>query len=153
MKLRNGFVSNSSSSSFTCDVCNGTESGWDLCMSEAEMSECKNGHIFCNDHKKTVGEPSITEQRAEMILDNEKKYVDATDAEITEAFKSQEWDDGGNGEYSCMPFYCPICNMSDIPDRDLIKYLLQGRDLTRKEVVAEIKKSYDDYKTFAESIK
>ena len=54
MKLRKGFVSNSSSSSFTCDVCGNTESGWDLCMSEAEMCECVNGHIFCESHLDSI---------------------------------------------------------------------------------------------------
>lgn len=50
MKIRKGFVSNSSSSSFICDVCGETAEGWDLCLSEAEMCECENGHIFCEDH-------------------------------------------------------------------------------------------------------
>jgi len=39
MKIRQGFVSNSSSSSFTCDVCGEEVSGYDVCLSEAEMSE------------------------------------------------------------------------------------------------------------------
>lgn len=47
MKIRNGFVSNSSSSSFICNVCGRTESGWDMELSDAEMLECKNGHTFC----------------------------------------------------------------------------------------------------------
>ena len=48
MKIRNGFVSNSSSSSFICDVCGHVESGWDMSMSE--MYECTNGHTFCESH-------------------------------------------------------------------------------------------------------
>lgn len=36
MKHRLGFVSNSSSSSYTCDVCGETESGWNLCLSDME---------------------------------------------------------------------------------------------------------------------
>lgn len=50
MKIRNGFVSNSSSSSFTCDLCGCTEAGWDLCLSDAEMIECNEGHVFCEQH-------------------------------------------------------------------------------------------------------
>ena len=53
-KYRIGFVSNSSSSSFVCDVCNEDYSGWDACMSEAEMFECVNGHTVCESH--IVGE-------------------------------------------------------------------------------------------------
>jgi len=50
MKIRTGFVSNSSSSSFICDVCGHEISGWDMCLSEAEMVECINGHTFCDEH-------------------------------------------------------------------------------------------------------
>lgn len=50
MKTRLGFVSNSSSSSFTCDVCGHDQSGWDLCLSDIEMFECENGHVVCAGH-------------------------------------------------------------------------------------------------------
>jgi hypothetical protein len=50
MKIRNGFVSNSSSSSFVCNVCGYERSGWDMNLWEAEMIECENGHIFCDTH-------------------------------------------------------------------------------------------------------
>jgi hypothetical protein len=48
MKYRTGFVSNSSSTSFTCCICGNTESGMDLCLSDAQMCECEHGHIMCN---------------------------------------------------------------------------------------------------------
>ena len=50
MKIRHGFVSNSSSSSFICSVCKEDYSGWDAGLSEAEMYECENNHIFCESH-------------------------------------------------------------------------------------------------------
>ena len=43
MKIRNGFVSNSSSSSFICEVCGQDASGYDMSLSDAEMYECING--------------------------------------------------------------------------------------------------------------
>jgi hypothetical protein len=53
MKIRTGFVSNSSSSSFICGICGEVQSGWDLSLSDAEMVECsKHGHIFCESHIK-----------------------------------------------------------------------------------------------------
>ena len=57
MKIRAGHVSNSSSSSFTCDVCGHTESGWDACLSDVGMYECMNGHTFCVD--EAVGSVAI----------------------------------------------------------------------------------------------
>ena len=49
MKFRSTFVTNSSSSSYVCEICGRTESGWDLGLSECEMMECINGHVFCCD--------------------------------------------------------------------------------------------------------
>ncbi|GAF80417.1 unnamed protein product [marine sediment metagenome] len=46
MKKRTGFVSNSSSSSFICEVSGACESGYDAGLSDFEMCECVNGHIF-----------------------------------------------------------------------------------------------------------
>lgn len=50
MKVRHGFVSNSSSSSFICNVCGSECSGMDMGLQDAEMYECENGHTFCYDH-------------------------------------------------------------------------------------------------------
>jgi len=49
MKIRNGFVSNSSTSSFTCAVCGGIQSGYDMELNDFEMSRCENGHIIDNE--------------------------------------------------------------------------------------------------------
>jgi len=46
MKIRTGFVSNSSSSSFTCDISGQTVSGWDFTLEDAWMVECVRGHVF-----------------------------------------------------------------------------------------------------------
>lgn len=50
MKVRSGFVSNSSTSSFICDVCGEVYAERDACISDAEMFECENGHTICNSH-------------------------------------------------------------------------------------------------------
>ncbi len=50
MKVRNGFVSNSSSSSFTCDVCNITRCKYDASPEDVGMIKCERDHIFCRDH-------------------------------------------------------------------------------------------------------
>ena len=50
MKIRNGFVSNSSSSSFVCEICYLADSVYDGGIGEIGMCECTNGHIMCLDH-------------------------------------------------------------------------------------------------------
>ena len=57
MKLRSGFVSNSSSSSFVCDFCGRAEGGYDVGLADFEMSECRAGHTFCNE--EMVGEINL----------------------------------------------------------------------------------------------
>jgi hypothetical protein len=51
MKIRTGFVSNSSSSSFICSICGETESGYDASPEDLGMKKCENGHEWhdgCN---------------------------------------------------------------------------------------------------------
>lgn len=50
MKIRKGFVSNSSSSSFICEACESVEGGYDARLSDVGMCECENGHILCQSH-------------------------------------------------------------------------------------------------------
>jgi hypothetical protein len=50
MKIRNGFVSNSRSSSFVCDFCGEEVSGMDMEITDAGMVQCANGHIVCTKH-------------------------------------------------------------------------------------------------------
>jgi len=60
MKVRKGFVSNSSSSSFICDLCGNVESGYDMAISDFEMIECENElHVFCKHHFNNLDEITI----------------------------------------------------------------------------------------------
>ena len=49
MKIRKYFVSNSSSSSFVCEVCGGEWSGQDGEYGGIEEERCENGHVLCSD--------------------------------------------------------------------------------------------------------
>jgi len=46
MKVRTGFVSNSSTSSFICDICGEVEAGYDLSLSDVNMHQCVAGHVW-----------------------------------------------------------------------------------------------------------
>jgi hypothetical protein len=49
MKVRQSFVANSSSSSFICDLCGETFTGWDASPSQFDHYQCEHGHIFCDE--------------------------------------------------------------------------------------------------------
>lgn len=110
MKTRKGFVSNSSSSSFICDVCGKAEGGWDLTLEDAYMIECeKCNSIMCYDH---VGEGSSVPDH-----------------------KCEESDDGVQLKRE----FCPVCNMEVVTDADLGLYLYKKFATSRRAEVDEIK--------------
>ncbi len=47
MKVRTGFVSNSSSSSFMCNLCGAEGSGWDAYPAQFGWATCENWHNIC----------------------------------------------------------------------------------------------------------
>lgn len=148
MKFRKDFVTNSSSSSYVCEICGRNESGWDLSLSECEMMECVNGHIFCCD--EALEQPTKKEM-IKMIMENEwnkerwdnsiRDYRDYTEEEISSMDKEIIFErfitDGGNYEVpECM---CPICQFIEYSEYDLSAYLLKEYGVSRDEVFAEVK--------------
>lgn len=149
MKIRTDFVTNSSSSSFVCEICGRTESGWDISVSEADMMECINGHVFCCD--EAIEWPSKSDM-LKMILENEwnkerwdyntDTYKDFSEEELLtyddellfERFLCTEG--SGYGVPECV---CPICQFIEYSEHDLSKYLLKEYGVPRDEVFAEVK--------------
>lgn len=155
MKIRTGFVSNSSSSSFTCDVCGITESGMDASLYDFEMSQCVRGHTFCNCHtnrKPTVaemrqgfidGEKSRTYRKPKDIQDDVDKFIAMSDSEIVKEFEEND------RCYEVLSCVCPICMMDEITDNDALQYLLVKNNLTLKGVLDEVKTRFNgNYKEF-----
>ena len=137
MKFRKDFVTNSSSSSYVCEICGRSESGWDLCLSECEMYECVNGHTFCWD--EALEKPS----REEMLkLIFEKEYVSTyyTTEEIEdmddEDIFNEILTEHGWSVPECM---CPICQFIEYSEYDLSAYLLKEYGVSREEVFEEVK--------------
>ncbi len=120
MKIRTGFVSNSSTSSFVCDVCGAKEGGYDLGLSDVGWSECVNGHIVCDDH----GE-SKEEEDYEGDLDN-----DAEDQE-------EDYDDYYVAEKDCL-----ICRGAEATKDMMLTFLLHDLGKTRADFTKELRKQY-----------
>ena len=176
MKIRNGFVSNSSSSSFICDVCGQDVSGWDMSLSEAEMYECENGHIFCEHHalsyesKKQFCIGLITskiESYTKRMNDSEdtigtgygsKKYYEnylITEQEklkeVEESDEDYDYDDlmeSYDYRYEFPSKYCPICQMEHVTDSDMVSFLFKKFNLSKEDVKNEIKSTFKNYEDF-----
>lgn len=68
MKVRIGFVANSSSSSYVCDVCGVVEGGYDSTPSDFDMIGCDGGHLICCEHALEHPHKSHTNQYEDTTL-------------------------------------------------------------------------------------
>ncbi len=175
MKYRLCFVTNSSSSSFLCDVCGNIESGYDLSLSDFDMYQCTNSHIF-HDHEMIGNlsawdyEEVVTElnSRLESYKDRFEKskssdWLKSTIARLEGdiAQLKAEPDDEGlleeitekyelNDSY-VSPKYCPICQLKEMTDSDIITYLYKKSGLGYKALLKKVKENfstYEELKTF-----
>jgi len=125
MKVRLGFVSNSSSSSFICAVCGNILSGMDASLEDFEMFECQNGHTVCQSHLSEKDQGKLDELR--------------------------EDDDFDLG--SIDPELCPVCKLEVLPDDLLLQYILKDFGTTKETVLFNIRNSFLSYKEFFNYIK
>ena len=148
MKFRKDFVTNSSSSSYVCEICGRDETGYDLSLCDCDMYECVNGHVFCCD--EALEKPTKKEM-LQMILENEwnkekwdgsiRGYRDFSEEELIVMDEDDLFDkfcsDGYN--YDVPECMCPICQFVEYSEYDLSAYLLKQYGVSREEVFAEIK--------------
>jgi len=120
MKRRFGFVSNSSSTSFFCQIC-GIENEMigDADPTENDMFCCEIGHEF----------------HIRCLPDGMRLTIEELD-EIENPNKIPEK-------------YCPICNLEIIPEHILIRYILSTSDLNmyRREIKEQFS-SLEDLKEY-----
>lgn len=150
-KIRNGFVSNSSSSSFVCDLCGYETSGWDMCLSEAEMFECENGHTLCDEHMLEPTQEWLNKYIYEIkeackISDEEfNEWVDENQVDLNNVTKSdiRELDYNlGCSEafrYGVPECLCPLCNFEELSMNDAKEYLKKTTSYTVDEVFDYVK--------------
>lgn len=157
MKYRKSFVTNSSSSSYICDICGEEASGWDLSLSEAEMYECENGHTFCESHIQKV-------INKEILIDFLRKNGVSEDLEEWNfeegtTLTSLDLDDlmmmanDFDFRYECLESFCPICSFEKFLDSDLLKYIQKYKGINLDEIKNEVKNKYNSYSSFIEDMK
>jgi hypothetical protein len=145
MKIRYGFVSNSSTSSFLCGVCGADAAGYDMCLSEAEMFQCEHGHEFCEEHVLRSDEFWDACE-----LGSETRWSKVEDHELT---SEDRWKRCGLTEseqrYALPAMFCPVCNLDVISDSDLLRYILQDLEYScnaREQVAERIRHSFRSFK-------
>lgn len=131
MKYRRDFVTNSSSSSYVCEVCSRVEESWEG-PHDVDMIQCVNGHTFCADH--------LTDAPLERI---HKELLDfAKTKNVEEVFDYAHLDDPfyidseNEGVPECM---CPICSFCEYSEYDMMEFLMRVYDIDPDIVFAEIK--------------
>lgn len=155
MKIRHGFVSNSSSSSFTCDITQRTESGWDdVCMSDIEMYQCEHGHMMDD----TYVEGAIEELAAKGIDHVVNVLSEEFGKELEERYREEAGDYstraaaiigilgeiGDDYDFRCdLPeSLCPLCSLRYVSQQATLRYLLMKMGRTFGDVCEEIRKEY-----------
>ena len=140
MKIRKDFVTNSSSSSFICEICGQEGSGFDVSLSDFDMCECENGHIICCEH---LLNPS-REEKINMILENKYWNKETDKSFIREELEAMDdeylYDILLSGYYEIPESLCPICQFKQYSTEDMASFLLTEYKIPKAVVFAEIKK-------------
>lgn len=157
MKTRQGFVSNSSTTTFICQVCNEEVGGMDLCIDDAGMFRCANDHTMCLSHALGGEYLSLQNKRDYVISyssssdENKEKAETLNDEDFEEFFDS---DSGFSYDiiYNYLPSLCPICQFQEADTDDIMKYLLLTCEKTKEQILNELKEKFGDYKDFRKAI-
>jgi len=173
MKIRTGFVSNSSSSSFICEVTGREEIGMDIGLSDCDMSMCKKGHVFDNEYRVIEFADLSDDQKCLLVAENmarrdydikdheerEKKWNDdillclaTTDpSTLLEKFDNEEYDEDMQYGFEIPSFMCPICTFDVVTDKDAVKFLYKMFNTSEEGTKAIIKskfKTFDEFQKF-----
>lgn len=145
MKIRRGFVSNSSTSCFVCAICGGADGGHDVSAGELgfiEFPDCY--HTVCESH---VGfsedyQKKYREYVRNHLENNENEY----ERDVYESIKDIEDFKLFKEEYECEGYEipdniemdpCPVCNLSHITSDTLLEYILKSFLIPSEEDVKD----------------
>jgi hypothetical protein len=146
MKVRLGFVSNSSSSSFICDICGYTEEVYED-QTESFYS-CEKGHTFCRKHLKDFKFDWNAIHKDFL----KEKWLTESDIDMISAMPIREFKDYylmDVGEEPIVPTSsCPICSIKTLSKKDLIAYFLKKNSSSVESIALQVKEEFGNYSEF-----
>ena len=140
MKIRQGFVSNSSSSSFVCSVCETVETGYDG-QYDIDITQCESYHEYCSSH-----EPKWTLKDKQRILLADKDFINDLGEEKVKFIESGSEElindifDEYKDSFDEIPeSMCPLCSLTSLSTNSVLAWLLKDSGKTLAEVETEIR--------------
>jgi len=161
MKTRHGFVSNSSSSSYTCDLCGVARVSYNEGLDGTEM-------VYCVGCHHTICEEHLAEQDFAGWLAEREHALKRIGDDITLALEQEEYDllarlaktasdikqdvNSPRDPNTVTPQWCPICQMERLPNVLLFRYLTKIQNTHLDIILGEIQERFSDYESFMKFI-
>lgn len=150
MKIRNGFVSNSSSSSFICEICNRTEIGWDSnSVTDYDMVRCVNDHTFCASHLITTDDIDSMSEVPESACPI-CSYIDISYPEIKSFFMKTT-------PFTLEEVFEEIKKVNrrrkKVYDNEYVEYVMKTLEITADQLLQELKTKFPKYTDFLKHLR
>ena len=174
MKIRIGFVTNSSSVAYICMISGAEESGQDLGLEEAGFCECSRGHVFLESYRLSSDEETVETTVAKLegklatyleengedhwSVKSVRERLESIEAASDDAKEDVAYDAARDWElysnYEIDPSECPICQMDYILEDDIIAFLLKDREdgETISTISDKIREKYANYKEMIDDL-